>query len=240
LATIVAGRNPDPASAWLLKCVTILFLVVGLTWACMKRSGITWKRYGVSAERNAYRLVLIGLASGIVVAGVWAGIVWFWAPYVLAANPTLSLRALLLGTLATLAIGVAEEVGYRTYGLDRLEANFGPLTAVLLPSILFAAMHMTGGLPWLAALCVVGSSSVMYGSLMLATRSLPLVAAFHIANNLLQDAVIRTGEGSLFAPSFRAAAGMENQMTRIWLCILAVNVAMTVVIWRKRRPKFVG
>ena len=56
LATIVAGRNPDPASAWLLKCVTILFLVVGLTWACMKRSGITWKRYGVSAD-GAFELL---------------------------------------------------------------------------------------------------------------------------------------------------------------------------------------
>lgn len=237
-AAILAGRKPDPAWAWFLKCAVIFALVVGLTWICMRREGMGWRRYGFSADARVYRRVFMGFAGGIALAGLWAVIVWFWAPYELHPNPVLSLRALMLGTLATLLVGVAEEVGYRSYGLESLERGFGPATAVLLPSVLFAAMHTTGGMPWLAAICVVGSCSVLYGTLMLATRSLPFVAAFHIANNLLQDAVIRTGEGSLFAPSFDAPAGSPAQSANIWLCILAVNLAVAWFIWRKRAPAF--
>jgi membrane protease YdiL (CAAX protease family) len=106
-----------------------------------------------------------------------------------------------------------------------------------LPSLLFAAMHMTGGMPWLAALCVVASCGLLYGTLMLATRSLPFVAAFHVANNLLQDAVLRPGEGSLFAPVFRAgpADAIEHSL-QIWLSMFVLNAALAALAWRWRTP----
>lgn len=237
-AAILAGRKPDPAWAWLLKCLVIFVLVVGLTWIFMKKEAIGWRRYGISTDANTYRLALLGFLGGIALACIWAAVVWFWTPYELNPNPAFSSRALILGTLATLLLGIAEEVGYRTYGLETLERGFGPATAVLLPSILFAAMHTTGGMPVLAAICVVGSCSVLYGTLMLATRSLPLVAAFHIANNLLQDIAIRTSDGSLFTPTFHASGGHPGQSTNVWLCVMAVNLAVAYVIWRKRVPTF--
>jgi len=235
-ATILAGRHPDPAFAWLLKCVLVLALVGALTWTWMRRAGVSWRQYGLTATAVPVRRALAGFLWGLALAGAWAAIVWLWSPYALHPNPTFSLRALALGTCATLAIGIAEEIGYRTYGLSLLEACLGPLAAVLLPSAIFAAMHTTGGMPWLAALCVVGSCGVLYGMLMLATRSLPFVAAFHIANNVLQDAVIRTGDGSPFAPTFAAkGAGLGDRAVPIWLCILAVNLAIAALVWRKRR-----
>jgi membrane protease YdiL (CAAX protease family) len=92
-------------------------------------------------------------------------------------------------------------------------------------------------MPWLAALCVVASCGLLYGTLMLATRSLPFVAAFHVANNLLQDAVLRPGEGSLFAPVFRGGvADATEHSPRIWLCMLALNVAVAALVWRWRTP----
>lgn len=236
-ATILAGRNAEPGVAWLLKCCVVLALVVGITWLYMRKAGMTWARYGVPAESKVSRLALAGLGSGLSLALVWTAVVWLWAPFGLGPNPTFSLRALLLGTLATLAVGVAEEIGYRTYGFECLERSFGALAAVLLPSAVFAAMHMTGGMPLLAAICVVGSCSVLYGVLMLVTRSLPFVAAFHIANNLVQDAFIRTGEGSLFAPTFRSATGFAGQAGRIWLCILVVNLLVAFCIWWKRHSQ---
>lgn len=236
-ATILSGRNAEPGLAWLLKCCVVLVLVAGLTWLYMRKAGMTWARYGVRADRKVCRLAFAGLGSGLALAFVWAAIVWLWAPFGLGPNPTFSSRALVLGTLATLAIGVAEEIGYRSYGFECLERSFGAVAAVLLPSVVFTAMHMTGGMPLLAAICVVGSCSVLYGVLMLVTRSLPFVAAFHIANNLLQDALIRTGEGSLFAPAFRSPAGFTGQAERIWLCILVVNLTVAFCIWRKRHSQ---
>lgn len=236
-AAILAGRHTDPAMQWLLKCALVCVLVLGVTWAWMRRQGIGWARYGVAAGRRTGRRVLLGFIGGLALAGVWAAIVWLWAPYDLGLNPAFSPRVFMLGTLATLLIGIAEEVGYRSYGLDALERAFGPATAVVLPSLLFAAMHTTGGMPWLAAACVVGSSSVLYGTLMLVTRSLPAVAAFHIANNLLQDALIRTGPGSWWVPSFRAHAADAAPWASIWLCIMAVNLAVAGVLWRRRRAR---
>lgn len=236
-ATILAGRNAEPGLAWLLKCCLVLVLVTGLTWRYMWKAGMTWARYGVLAERNVCRLAFAGLGSGLALAIAWVAIVWLWAPFGLGPNPTFSSRALLLGTLATLAVGIAEEIGYRTYGFECLEKGFGAPVAVLLPSVVFAAMHMTGGMPLLAAICVVGSCSVLYGVLMLVTRSLPFVAAFHIANNLVQDALIRTGEGSLFAQAFRSPTGFSGQAEKIWLCILAVNLAVACCLWRKQHSQ---
>lgn len=239
-AAVLAGKDPDPAWAWLLKCVAVFVLVVGLAWVFMKKQAIGWRRYGVSASAKACRLALIGFMGGIALACAWAAIVWLWAPYALNPNPAFSIRALVLGTLATLLMGVAEEVGYRTFGLELLERGFGPAVAVVLPSVLFAVMHTTGGMPWLAAFSVVGSCSVLYGTLMLATRSLPLVAAFHIANNLLQDAAIRTGEGSLLKPSFNVPTGDSAPSANIWLCIMATNLTVACFVWRKRAGAFPG
>jgi hypothetical protein len=58
-----------------------------------------------------------------------------------------------------------------------------------------------------------------------------------VANNLLQDAVLRPGDGSLFAPQSRAGpAGVADHSPRIWLCMLALTVALAAFVWRRRTP----
>lgn len=234
-ATLITGRHPDPLLTWLTKTLFVLLLVLWVTWLFLRRAGMSWGRYGITSDAHSARYAITGLASGLALALVWAASMWFWAPYTLELNPTFSPRVFILSTLATIAIGIAEEIGYRTYGFECLEKGFGQAMAVALPSLLFAAMHTTGGMPWLAALCVVGSSSVLYGVLMLATRNLPFVAAFHIATNLLQDAVMRTGNGSFFLTSFSAPERLTDQSTRIWISMMAVNVLVAACVWRGRR-----
>lgn len=232
LASVIAGRGADPAHAWLLKCLVVMGLVCGVTQLFLRRDGMSWSRYGVG--RGAGRGIALGLAAGIVLVLGWAAVVAAWAPFAWRPNPAFSLDALVSASIATVAIGVAEETGYRSYGMERLHASFGPGTAVLVPTLVFAAAHLSGGMGVLPALLVVGSASLMYSALMLATRSLPFVAALHIANNLGQDALLRTGPGSIWMPDFADPRAAQAQALEIWLGMAAINLAVAALAWRHR------
>lgn len=234
LASILAGRDADPATGWLLKCTLVLALVCGLTRQFLRRDGLSWSRYGICRDRSAARLSLVGLAGGLVLVLGWSGVVAACAPFHWRMNPTFSVPALLSASLATVAIGIAEEVGYRSYGMERFHARYGPGAAALVPTLVFAAAHLSGGMGVLPAVLVVGSAGLMYASLMLATRSLPFVAAFHIANNLGQDALLRTGAGSLWTPEFRDPLGAESNAAWIWVGMAAINLAVAAFAWRRR------
>lgn len=234
LAMIVVGRAADPAQAWLVRCALVMALVVGVTWLYLRRDGLSWSRYGVSADARGATACLTGLAGGSLLALLWTLIVWAWAPFHWQPNPALRMDALLAGALAALAMGIAEEVGYRSYGLERLYIRYGAAVGVLAPSAVFVLAHLSGGMPWLAGLLVVGSCSLLYGSLMLATRSLPLVTAFHVANNLVQDALLRTGTGSLWQPVFRNAEAPQRHQLAIWVSMAIVNLALAAWAWKRR------
>ncbi|WP_343222484.1 type II CAAX endopeptidase family protein [Lysobacter sp. ISL-50] len=234
LAMIVIGRNADPAQAGLARYALVMVLVVGVTWFYMRRDGLRWFRYGVSVDARAAIACLTGMVGGSLLALLWALIVWVWAPFHWQSNPTLRMDALLAGALAALVMGVAEEVGYRSYGLERLYIQYGAVVSVLASSAVFVLAHLTSGMPWLAGLLVVGSCSLLYGSLMLVTRSLPLVTAFHIANNLVQDALLRTGAGSIWQPVFQNADAPHRHQMAIWVSMALVNLALTAGVWTHR------
>jgi membrane protease YdiL (CAAX protease family) len=88
---------------------------------------------------------------------------------------------------------------------------------------------------WLPALLVVGSGGLMYASLMLATRSLPFVVAFHIANNLGQDALLRTSDASIWHPVLRQPESAASHSLEIWLGMAVLNLAVAGFAWRHRR-----
>jgi membrane protease YdiL (CAAX protease family) len=234
LALLVTGPKTDLALVWMLRCGLVMALVIAITAFYLHRDGLTWSDYGVSLRARMGIAGAGGLLLGSLLALLWAGIVAAWSPLEWRLNPTFRADALLFGTAATLMIGIAEEVGYRSYGLDRLYVRYGAATSVLAPSALFALVHMLGGVPWLAGLLVVGSCSVLYGTLMLVTRNLPFVAAFHIANNLIQDALLRTGPGSIGQPVFADVEAAQRHQVGIWACMALLNLAVAAYVWTRR------
>ncbi|NID14514.1 CPBP family intramembrane glutamic endopeptidase [Luteibacter yeojuensis] len=227
--TLLVPVTAGPMVAWFAKCALVMCLVVALTWVYLRRGGSTWARYGLT--RRAWWQVPTGLAGGLLLALAWSIPIYLASPFHWTSNPGFSGTAFVLGTLASIGMGIAEEVGYRTYGMYFLLRSIGAVMAVLVPTAIFVGMHMAGGVPWLAALLVVGSASVMYGCLMLATRSLPFVAAFHIANNLGQDAWLRTSAGSLWQPVFRSDIPADSQPL-IWVGMMVLNALVACVAWR--------
>lgn len=228
VTAMVVPARLGQSVAWFTKCLIVMCLVVALTWIYLRRAGMGWRRYGV--VRHSWRYGLGGLVAGLALAVAWSLPVFLVVPFHWIANEGFSWTAFALGTGASIGMGMAEEVGYRTYGMDRLLDVSGPLAALLVPTAVFVGVHVAGGVPWLAGLLVVGSSSVMYGCLMLATRSLPFVAAFHIANNLGQDALLRTSAGSLWRPIFHADVATASQPA-IWLGMMVLNLLVAARAW---------
>lgn len=228
VAALLVPARLGTSVAWFVKCILVMCMVVAATWIYMRRAGFGWARYGVA--RGASRFALGGLVCGLLLAAAWSLPVFLVVPFHWTVNDGFAWAAFVFGTLASVGMGIAEEVGYRTYGMDCLLRRYGPVTALLVPTVIFVGVHVAGGVPWLAGLLVVGSSSVMYGCLMLATRSLPFVAAFHIANNLGQDAWLRTSEGSLWKPVFQTDVSSASQPA-IWAGMMLLNLLVAAVAW---------
>lgn len=189
----------------------------------LRNAGQRWSDYGACWNRKVLRKIVVGLLSGCLLAFGWAGVIWYWAPFQWKSNNELAIGSLVGSIAATCAMGIAEEVGYRSFGTERA-LRFGGITgAVLIPSSIFVLVHIAGGVPWLAGLLVVGSCSATYGLLMLMTRSLPLVAAFHIGNNLVQDTFLRTSSGSIVTVVYAHPTQAQNHSLEIWLGMAIVN-----------------
>lgn len=180
---------------------------------------------------------MIGMIGGLVLGCAWAASVWLQAPFRMKSNPGVNAVHLIFAVIATFAIGIgiAEEAGYRSYGMEQARKAGGPGGALIIPTSIFVLAHIAGGVPWQAALLVVGTCSILYGALMMATRSLPLVAAFHIGNNLVQDWVLRASNDSLWQVHFQDISTAEHSSMRMWWGIASLNVAMIALIaWRRK------
>ncbi len=232
LSQILIG-NESGSLLWLVKCLLIMCSVVLVTTAFLRRSMQSWQEFGVSISLQGIVDSLLGLVGGIGVALLWTLVVYLNAPFHIELNPEFSLWAALISVTATMGIGIGEEVGYRSYGTREIFAIAGTLASLLLPTMIFVFVHVLGGVPLLAGILVVGTSSILYGALMLFTRSLPLVAAFHIGNNLAQDALLRTSNASILAPRFVHTVQTGSVDLRIWIGMALVNLAVSFLLLRR-------
>jgi len=103
------------------------------------------------------------------------------------------------------------------------------------PSIIFIAAHIAGGVPWLAGVLVVGSASVLFAVVMLETNKLPLVVALHVTTNIIQDNFLRTvPDSSLFHATF-AGGLVDSDRIHTWIALALINAlaAIAVIGWSR-------
>jgi membrane protease YdiL (CAAX protease family) len=236
---LLLGRGSSDVIRWLCKCLLVMASVCGVTTYFLRRAGERWDNYGVEWSAKVVAKVAWGIVGGLLVAWGWAEVVRLQTPFRLEINPSPNVLRVIFGVIAAFAIGIGEEVGYRSYGMEQARRASGLVGALLIPTSIFVLAHVIGGVPWQAGLLVVGTCSLLYGVLMIATRSLPLVAAFHIANNLFQDAVLRTSADSLWQAHFQNLNQAQRSALHIWWSIALVNVATigAVTVWRKKQAQ---
>lgn len=233
VAILVPSTLPG-SWTWLIRASTVMVLVLAVTQAFLKRSDLRWSDFGV-ATRRWHRGVARGALGGLLLSAAWLAVLSVLSPFALEWNPGWMPARFVAASLGTLAMGIAEEVGYRSYGLVESDRRAGPVVAVALSSAIFVAAHIAGGVPWVAALLVVGSATVLFCVVMLETRQLALVIALHVVTNLVQDNTLRGApDASLFTAHATSPAGSEWAS---WgaIALLNLGAAAAVVAWHRRR-----
>lgn len=222
----------DTPRAVLLLLATFLPLAVAVplvAWVLHRR--------GLSSLLGRGVLVLRGFVGAALVTGVIyvAGLaIWGMVFDPLPGVPLdLWLRLLPL-TLLGIAIQTgAEELVFRGYLMQQLAARFrSSIIWMLLPSLLFGAIHYQPGMTPANAAFVVGGAALfglLAADLTAVSGGLGAAWGFHFANNFFALALIATqgtitGLG-LFLTPYSADAGAPD----IW--VVAGDLAMLIVSW---------
>ncbi|MFI4974261.1 MAG: CPBP family intramembrane glutamic endopeptidase [Caulobacterales bacterium] len=152
---VMANVKLTPALPW-----AAVIMPPVLAALVMFLSGRGWPRQGAAARRalvplapvsvRAWTWALVSGAAGVIaLAALWtvmASIVRV-PPNVLPDThgiPPLTLAAILL--VSIVAAPLTEEIAFRGYAIGLLRRRFGPIAALVVSSVLFAAAHLTQGL----------------------------------------------------------------------------------------------
>lgn len=239
IASLATSREMAASYAWLIQATAVMLLVLAVTSAFMRRDLLTWSDFGVAPLR-LLAAIPRGVASGALLGGAWFAAVRAITPVELVVNVHVLTTHFAAASVATLAMGIAEEVGYRSYGLHVLRSRFGYWSAAVVPTAIFIAAHVVGGAPWPAGVLVVGSASMLFAVVMLETGNLPLVVALHATTNLIQDNLLRTSpDSSLFRATFTGKVADSDSML-VWITLALINTLAMIAVIGWSRLKSAG
>jgi membrane protease YdiL (CAAX protease family) len=168
----------------------------------------------------------VAFLAGCVLVAIWTLILWLlmsprWGRYDgFDAGGAASRIAFCLFNNA------GEELAYRGYLLVTLARRFGPTFAVVSTSVLFALLHIQGGLPWQSAVTIVFTCGVLFAVMLLRWNSLPLVLGFHVATNVAQELIgLRVTPLSVIRPTFSGA------LTAPIATLVAASAVNLLIVW---------
>jgi hypothetical protein len=152
---------------------------------------------GLRLDRRWLAQLLAGILAGCALIGLMALAGYLAGGFHLVRNPAATPGALALGLWLFLAVACSEELLFRGYLFQRLEAGIGPWATQLALAVLFALLHW--GNPGMAGATRVWASlnialaGILLGLCYLRTRSLALPIGLHLAWNWTQGPLLGFG-----------------------------------------------
>jgi len=168
---------------------------IGVTLVAAGRAGLSDLLAPLRRWRAPAPLWLLVVAGPVVVVVVAIGLAALLGTVPGEFNDPATAYLVLPAFLAILVAGgpLGEELGWRGFALDRLQARTGPVAASLLLGVVWGAWHLPlfldpsqvqAALPPLLYLGQTTSTAVVYTWLWNRTRSLPVVLVLHTMTNL--------------------------------------------------------
>ena len=150
--------NPTPGTALLTTRELVMFAsVVALLLLIRRGEQLPLSSVGLGTSAW-WKSVLWGLLAAIVCGGLAVIVVKVMGSSHDGTSATFDRAPLWLVTLVMFRAGIAEELFYRGYSIERFRAmGLGKLASVAIPLVIFAAGHYTGGVTNVVVAGVMGA-----------------------------------------------------------------------------------
>lgn len=214
--------------------------MLGLNRGFLRLEGWSFASIGLNHWR--LRVALVGSVFGALVVGLWAAIFWNvaganWRPVAMSSVDAIAASLIFLSLN-----NLAEELAYRSYAFLALERAAGANIAVLTTSMLFALLHIQGGVPLRSALAVVLPTALIYGAIFYRTHNALLVWMTHLAMNVTQEVIglRRTALTFLAYEPARLPSASRSNLILIGIGVVTVTIACIIWFVPSRNASFVS
>jgi membrane protease YdiL (CAAX protease family) len=206
-----------------------------MNWRFLRSEGRSLMDLGFDAPRLGR--VTIGFLAGCLLVGAWALALRAGTSVAWHITPTFDPLAAFGSVTFAFFNNAGEELLYRGYLFLLLARSYGRAAAVIGTCSLFTLLHMQAGLPWPSAVAGVLTSALVFAALFVRWQSVPLVLAFHVATNVLQELLgLRVSALTLFVPTFETKPS-ESQSHTVLAIIGLVNTALALAIFAYARSR---
>ncbi|PYQ58198.1 MAG: hypothetical protein DMF58_16160 [Acidobacteria bacterium] len=229
LLSVLRGKLGNFSAA--VPAIALATLTLILNWRFLRFDEGSLAELGFDAPRVRIRQMALGFVGGALTAEAWAVALWFvtsasWRP----APPFNSAAA--AGSFSFIVFNnAAEELLYRGYLFLLTARVYGRSVAIAGTSILFALLHIQGGVPWQSALAGVLTSGLLFAVLFARWHSVPLVLAFHVATNVVQEVIgLRISALTVAVPQYPTSPAAWSSYG-VLAFVALINVAVALGVW---------
>jgi membrane protease YdiL (CAAX protease family) len=234
LLSALRGRLGVFSAAVPAMAVAALTLVLNMRFLRSERLSLA--DLGFDKPRVRIPQAAAGFVAGALTAGAW-GLALFavtsasWHKF-----PGFNTAAA-VGSFTFMTFNNAgEELVYRGYLFLLLTNAYGRAAAICGTSILFTLLHIQSGVPWPSALAGVLTSALIFAALFARWQSVPLVLAFHVGTNFVQElAGLRITGLTFVAPHYPSqATSWQSNGVLALVALINLTVALAVTLSARR------
>jgi membrane protease YdiL (CAAX protease family) len=232
LLSVFRGKLGAFSSA--VPAIAMALLALILNWRFFRYEKQSLAEIGFNQPSLRIRQVAAGFVAGCMLVLVWALALRIVTSGSWKMVPSFDSAAAIGAITFMIFNNAGEELVYRGYLFLLLARSYGRPIAVISTCALFTLLHIQAGVPWPSAVAGVLTSALVYAALFVRWQSLPLVLAFHVATNFMQELLgIRITGLTLFTPMHATIS--ESRTNVVLLIIGLVNTAVAFVIFRSAR-----
>lgn len=235
-------KEPDAAVQMLMELISLipLFFVTYMFRKYLDRK--TFLSLGFSFKGRTGDF-LLGLGVAVVLYVVGSGILMLTGNIEFS-RLGISVQTIIFSFISFIGVAIMEELMVRGYILNNLLSGTNKYLALLISSVLFAAMHsMNPGLSWLAMVNLL-LAGVLLGSAYIFTKNLWFAISLHLFWNFIQGPVLGYRVSGNVTESFLSATPLGNPIMSggdfgfkgsVVCTILCAVLAIMIIFFYERR-----
>ena len=224
LLSVLNGKVGPFSAA--LAAIFLALAVFALNWRFFNVEGGSLAEVGFDRPLHRFRQAAIGFVAGALTVGAWIIALRWITPVSWQLVSSIHASAAVASFAFIVFNNLAEELVYRSYLFLLLLRSYGTTVAIIFTSVLFTILHIQAGVPWPNALAGVLTSALLYAALFVRWRSVPLVLAFHVGMNVMQEAFgLRASGLTILLPQYGAKVTVV-QSSVVLVLAAAINLLL--------------